>query len=92
MTVGQFCDAVDATENKGAAAPNLVYDAGHGFISIEGYDPGEIVQPKPKAPPKEPKAPKAKKEAAAPVVAAQVAAKKKQVAEVEQQAKEEVMD
>jgi len=58
MTVGAFCDAVDATPQKGQATPNLVYDAGHGFISIDGYDPGEIIKPKERAPKVE-KAPKA---------------------------------
>lgn len=42
MTVGEFCDAVDANEEiKGGATSNLVYDAQHGLISIEGYEPGE---------------------------------------------------
>ncbi len=59
MTVGAALDA-------GVTTPDLVYDAKHGFITIQGYDAGEIVQPKPKAPKvektaKEPKAPKAAK-------------------------------
>ena len=52
-----------------AATPNLVYDAGHQFIEIEGYTPPKIFEPKPKAPPKvkaekpakQPKEPKAGK-------------------------------
>lgn len=65
--------------------PCLVYDAKHGFISIEGYDPGEIVQPKPKKEkaPKEPKAPKAKKEKVA---------KRAGVDAIEQDAVEETLD
>lgn len=65
MTVGEFCDAVDALgpQHKGAGTPNLVYDSKHGFISIEGYTvPGGVLTPKPKAPPK----PKAEKKAKAP--------------------------
>lgn len=85
MTVGEFADAVGKE-----ATGHLVYDAKHGFISIDGYNPGEIIQPKPKAEkvakepkePKEPKAPKAKKSKADPV----------QEAEVEQVAEAEVMD
>lgn len=46
-------EALDA----GVTTPDLVYDAKHGFISIEGYDPGEIIVAKPKAEPK----PKAEK-------------------------------
>lgn len=59
MTVKDFCDAVGKE-----ATGHLVYDAKHGSISIEGYDPGAIVVAKVKVP-KEPKAPKAKKEKAA---------------------------
>lgn len=51
-------EALDA----GVTTPDLVYDAKHGFISIEGYDPGEIVQPKPKAAPKPKAEKKGKKE------------------------------
>ena len=63
MTVGAFIDAVGKR-----ATPHLVYDAAHGFISIEGYAP-ELVQKKERAPKvaKEPKAPRAKKAKAAPV-------------------------
>lgn len=60
MTVQAFLDAVGD-----AATPNLVYDAAHGFISIEGYDPKLVVKKEraPKAPkePKAPKTPRAKK-------------------------------
>jgi len=66
MTVAQY---VDATGKD--ATPALVYDAAHGFISIEGYTPGQIITPKVREPkaPKEPKAkkPKAVKEAEAEV-------------------------
>jgi len=55
MTIKEFADAVGKE-----ATPNLVYDAKHGFISIEGYDPGAIITPKPKAE-KAPKEPKPKK-------------------------------
>lgn len=66
MAVGEFCDAVDATPDKGEATPNLVYDAAHKFIEIEGYIPGQFFEPKPKAPKAEKpaKAPKASKVAA----------------------------
>lgn len=65
MTVKEYCDGVDAFA-KGEGTPNLVYDAKHGFISIDGYDPGAIIVAKPKAEKvaKEPKAPRAKKEKA----------------------------
>lgn len=58
MTVGEFCD-----EAGKEATPNIVYDAAHGFISVEGYDPAVKFTPKPKAEKvaKEPKSPKAKK-------------------------------
>lgn len=66
MTVKEFCDAVGKE-----ATGHLVYDTSHGFISIEGYTPGQIIKPKEKAPkaPKEPKArkPKATKDAEAAV-------------------------
>lgn len=56
----------------GVTTPDLVWDAKHGFISIEGYDPGEIVQPKPKAAPK-PKAEKKVKAAKVEKTAEEVA-------------------
>lgn len=66
MSVKEFCDAVGKE-----ATGHLVYDAAHGFISIEGYTPGQIITPKVREPkaPKEPKAkkPKAVKEAEAAV-------------------------
>lgn len=80
MTVGAYCDAVDATELKGGATPALVYDTSHGFISIEGYTPTEIKTPKPKAP-KEAKEPKGK-----------VVAKPKTPAKRDEEAEEETMD
>lgn len=74
MTVQQFLDAVGD-----AATPNLVYDAAHGFIAIEGYDPKMVVKKEraPKAPkaPKPTKAPRGKRAKAAavePDAAAQV--------------------
>lgn len=57
MTIGEFADALDAAGLGKESTPNLVYDAKHGFISIDGYDPGEVVKPKVR----EPKAPRAKK-------------------------------
>lgn len=83
MTVGAFCDAVDALAagaHKGSATPNLVYDASHGFISIEGHTPAEIFVPKPKAE-KEVKEPKGKAVPRTP-----------KAAEVEKEASEETME
>lgn len=82
MTVQAFLDAVGD-----AATPNLVYDAAHGFIAIEGYDPKMAVK-KERAPkePKAPKAPRAKKAAA--TAAAPTAAE----VEVDALAVEEVID
>ena len=60
MTVAEYCDAVGT-----AATPNLVYDAAHGFISIEGYNPAQVeCKPKAEKVVKEPKAKKPKKEKA----------------------------
>ncbi len=68
MTIAEFADAVGKE-----ATGHLVYDAKHGSISIEGYDPGAIITPKPKAEKKE-KAPKdAKKAEDAGAVAAETA-------------------
>ena len=65
MTVKEFADKAGEI-----ATVALVYDAKHGFISIEGYDPGELVQPKPRT--KKEKAPKdADKAADAEAVAAE---------------------
>lgn len=62
MSVKEFCDAVGKE-----ATGHLVYDAAHGFISIEGYTPGQIITPKVREPkaPKEPKAKKSKEAKAA---------------------------
>lgn len=57
MTIADFCAALEATDAEMVkeATPNLVYDAKHGFIEIEGYEPPggvtvkEVKQPKPKA-------------------------------------------
>lgn len=60
MTVGAYCDAMEASGLGKEATPNLVYDAAHGFISIEGYEGnGELKVKEPK-PAKEAKAPKGK--------------------------------
>lgn len=68
MTIGEFADSLDAAGLGKESTPNLVYDAKHGFISIDGYDPGEVVKPKVREPKaaKEPKAPRAKKVKPAP--------------------------
>lgn len=58
MTVQQFIDAAGD-----AATPNIVYDAAHGFISVEGYDP-KMAEKKVREP-KAPKEKKSKKAAAA---------------------------
>lgn len=74
MSVAEFTAAVGA-----AATTNLVYDAGHGFIQIEGYTPPKVFTRKERAPkaekapkavkaPKAPKAPKASKEDGVPKV------------------------
>lgn len=84
ITIGELLDTAAKTEGVDAnyVTPCLVYDAKHGFISIEGYDPGEIVQLKPRAPakPKEAKAPKEKK-AKAEQTAEQAASKAEAAAE-----------
>jgi hypothetical protein len=74
MTVQNYMDTVGAE-----ATPNLVYDAAHGFIQIEGYTPAKPFVPKPKAEkapkaPKTPKAAKGKKAAEAPAADAEVEA------------------
>lgn len=68
QTIADFCAALEATDAEMVkeATPNLVYDAKHGFIEIEGYEPPggvvvkEVKQPKPKTE-KPAKAPKGKK-------------------------------
>src|SRR5262245_16606719 len=78
MTVKEFADALDADDLlKGTSTGHLVYDAKHGFISIEGYDPGAIITPKPK----DPKAPKAKKVKSAEAEQGEVAAQAEAQAE-----------
>jgi hypothetical protein len=62
MTVAEFCDIIGKR-----GTPHLVYDAAHGFIAIEGYDPQQVVA-KPKKE-KAVKAPRAKKAKAAPAEA-----------------------
>jgi hypothetical protein len=66
MSVQEYLDLTGAD-----ATPALVYDAGHGFIKIEGYTPPKVFVAKPKAEKavKEPKAPKAPKEPKAKKVA-----------------------
>lgn len=60
MTLQEFLDAAGAV-----ATPNLVYDATHGFIAVEGWEVPRIERkeraPKAEKPAKEPKAPRAKK-------------------------------
>ena len=80
MTTGEFCDAVNAIGQQGMGTPNLVYDASHGFIKIEGYNP-DVIAAKPAKPAKEPKAKKEK----APSKVAEVAA-------ADAEATEETMD
>lgn len=53
MTQGEALDA-------GVLTADLIWDSKHGFITIEGYDPGEVVKPKAREP-KATKEPKAKK-------------------------------
>lgn len=67
MTIKEFADAVGKE-----ATGHLVYDSKHGFISIEGYDPGAIVQPKPKKEPKPKAEKKVKPVKEAPAVDAEV--------------------
>lgn len=83
MTTGEFCDAVNAIGQQGMGTPNLVYDASHGFIKIEGYNP-DVIAAKPAKEPKAPKEPKAKKEKAPSKVA--------EVAAADAEATEETMD
>ncbi len=87
QTIAEFCAALEATDPEMVkeATPNLVYDAKHGFIEIEGYEvPGGVVVKEAK----EPKAPKA--------VAAKTGKKVKAPAadtkEVEDAAEEETID
>jgi hypothetical protein len=54
MTVKEFADAVGKE-----ATGHLVYDTAHKYISIEGYTPGKMFEPKPPKEKKE-KAPKVK--------------------------------
>lgn len=49
--------SVKAALDAGVLTPDLAWDSKHGFISIEGYDPGALITPKVR----EPKAPKEKK-------------------------------
>jgi hypothetical protein len=84
MTVGAFCDLIGKR-----GTPHLVYDAAHGFISIEGYSP-ELVVAKERAPKAEKvakeRAPKAKK------VKAEPAEQTHEQAELEGVTTEETMD
>lgn len=52
---------VETFLNEGGTTPDLVYDAAHGFISVEGYTPKKMFTPKAKAEPK-PKKEKVAKE------------------------------
>lgn len=47
QSIAEFCAALEATDADMVkeATPNLVYDAKHGFISIEGYEPpGGVIE------------------------------------------------
>lgn len=103
MTVGEFCDKVDAlvvdgASQKGMGTPHLVYDTKHGFVSIEGYTvPGGVEPPKPKAPPKEkvakaPKAPKATPAENKAAAAEAAAATSENAAAVEEATNSEIME
>lgn len=88
QTIAEFCAALEATDPEMVkeATPNLVYDAKHGFIEIEGYTPpGGVVVKEPK-PAKEPKAAKTGKSAK------KAAEQSEAEAEVESVAQEEVID
>lgn len=87
QTIADFCAALEATapEMVKEATPNLVYDAKHGFISIEGYEPpGGVVV-------KEVKAPKAKPETA-PKGKGKSKPTKADTAQADAEAEEEVVD
>jgi hypothetical protein len=70
---GQTCDEA---LTAGVVTPDLVYDAAHGYIAIEGYNPTLIVkQERPAKAPKEAKAKKVKHvDAAADAAQADLAA------------------
>lgn len=82
MTVGEALDA-------GITTPDLVYDTKHGFVSISGYDAGEIIVAKPKAPKAE-KAPRTAK--GGKVKAVKSADQEAAEAEVAEATSEESMD
>ena len=85
MTVGEFVESLKTEGLDKEATPNLVYDAKHGFIQIEGYNPGEIIQPKPKAEKKaKPKAEKKAKPAKVKPVRDEAAAAEADAAAVEE--------
>ena len=87
MTVAQYVEAVGK-----AGTANLVYDASHGFITIEGYEPKAPREPRA---PKEPKAAKPAKivavKAAKPVKAKKEKAAKAPPAPVESEVVEETI-
>ena len=82
MTIKEFADEMDAAGLGKESTPNLIWDAKHGFISIEGHDPGAVVQKKERAPKaaKEPKAKKVKAEKTAEQVAVDVEAQEESMA------------
>lgn len=88
MTIQQF---LDANGGDDYATPNLVYDAAHGFIAIEGYTPKPVAPKKAREPkaPKEPKAKKVKAAAADPATPTEVSEAR---AEVESATVEETVD
>lgn len=73
MTVEQALEA-------GVTTPDLVYDSKHGFISIEGYDPGQIIEPKPRKEPKAKKEKPAKDEAEEALAEAEMATESEELA------------
>lgn len=90
QTIADFCAALEATDAEMVkeATPNLVYDAKHGFIEIEGYEPpGGVIEKKVREP-KAPKAAKAPKAGKAKPTAEQQQAQ----ADADAEAEEEVVD
>lgn len=86
QTIAEFCEALEATDAEMVkeATPNLVYDAKHGFIEIEGYEPpGGVTKKEVKAP-----TPKAEK----PVKASKSPKAKADTAKADAEANEEIID
>ena len=85
MSVAEFTAAAGA-----AGTTNLVYDAAHGFIAIEGYTPAKVFTRKERAPKAE-KAPKAAKAVKAPKAAKATKVKRADIA-AEAEVIEETID